>query len=69
MNILSFGADSAGICDELEGAQPCRMVVEIGHDDKFVGAGFRNERLDAGANRLRRRTPLADMTRQSEPLA
>jgi hypothetical protein len=47
MNIASFNADSADIGDELEGAQPCRMVVDIGNHDKFVGASFRGERLDA----------------------
>ena len=49
MNIASFNADSADIGDELEGAQPCRMVVDIGNHDKFVGASFRGERLDASA--------------------
>ena len=28
------------------------MLVNVGDDDQFVGAGFRDQRLDSGANRL-----------------
>jgi hypothetical protein len=50
LNVLPFGAGSGGVSDELEGTQPGGMVIYIGYDHKFVGTGFRNERLDARAN-------------------
>jgi len=42
------------IGDEFERVQACRVVVDIGHDHEFVGAGFRDQRLHAGANRVGR---------------
>jgi hypothetical protein len=38
--ILAFGTDPGGIGDEIKGAQPCCVVVDIGDHDKFVAASF-----------------------------
>ncbi len=45
---------AGGLSDKLEGAQPCRMLVDVGDDDQFVGPGFGDQRFHAGANRLGR---------------
>jgi hypothetical protein len=47
LNIARFGAESGGLRDQLERAQPQGMVIDIGHDHEFVGAGLGNERVDA----------------------
>ena len=64
MNILAliqarapFGSsagDTGGSGDQFERAQPFRVIVDIGHDDQFVGAGFRDQRIEAGTNRIGR---------------
>lgn len=37
---------ATGVGDEFEGTQPRGMIVDIGDDHEFVGAGLRNDRSD-----------------------
>ena len=45
---------TSGLSDELERTQSFKMVVDVGDDDEFIGSGFRNQRINAFANRIRR---------------
>ena len=49
-----LAGDPCDAGDQFEGAQPLCVIVDIGHDHEFVGACFRNERIDARTNRIRR---------------
>ena len=51
-NTIKSAGDVCGTGDEFEGAQPSRVIVDIGHDHEFVGACLLDERLDARANRV-----------------
>jgi hypothetical protein len=45
---------SSSFRDQLERAQSRTMLIDVGDDNQFVGPGFRDQRLDAGADRLGR---------------
>jgi hypothetical protein len=48
---LAGGPCGAG--DQLEGAQPLCVIVNIGHDHELVSGCFRNKRIDARTDRVR----------------
>src|SRR5271163_3449975 len=45
---------SGDLGDQLEGAQARGVLVEVGDDDQFIRPGFRDQRVDAGPDRLGR---------------
>ena len=52
--MTKLAGDPNGAGDEFEGSQPSWVIVDIGHDHEFVGACFRNERIDTRTNRIGR---------------
>jgi hypothetical protein len=58
------GDSRAGASEQLEGAQPRCVIVDIGHDHKFVGCGFRDERLNSKENQ---RKPKKTKENQRKP--